>query len=152
MFELSLLLCCKFILLFMFCLINHSVYYCVLLVLNSLVCGLICYLVYGFRWYSLLFCLVYVGGVYILFVFVSVYNPKNKLISYYNFSHLVMFLLLFILGCVGRFILYSVNRFEFSEYLCTSVEGWFYLCMCMTLVFGFVVLRMIMSVNLNYYR
>ena len=148
----SLLFFCYFSVLFLFSLIGHSVYYCGLLVLKAFICRLICYSILGFGWYPLLFCLVYVGGVYILFVFVSVYKPNNKLISYFKFRYFLLFLVLFLLVSVGRFLMYSVFKFEFREYLCTVREGWFYICMCLTLVFGFIILRMVMCIKLNYYR
>lgn len=131
---------------------SHPVYCCGLLVLKAFVSGAICYSVFGFSWYTLLFCLVYVGGVYILFVFVSVYRPKSKFVSYFSISYYSTCVWLFFIIIFGGFIVYSLISIEFSEYLCTVMEGKFYICMCLTLVFGFIVLSMVMSVKFKFYR
>nr|UFQ89263.1 NADH dehydrogenase subunit 6 [Scyphophyllidium guariticus] len=141
-----------FFCLVLFSLISHPVYYCVLLVLNSLICSFICYLVYGFGWYSILFCLVYIGGVYILFVFVSVHNPNSSVVPYWDFSFVNSFLVIFLILTTGAFLNYAVINTEFSSFLCNLSEGYFYLCMCLTLLFGFFILSLIMSVKLNHYR
>lgn len=62
--------------LIVFSFVSHPVRYCILLLLRAFrVGGFRCYTL-GFSWYVLLFLLVYVGGVYVLFVFVSVHNPN----------------------------------------------------------------------------
>nr|UFQ88615.1 NADH dehydrogenase subunit 6 [Anthocephalum sp. LRP 10375] len=141
-----------FLCLCMFSLISHPVYYCVLLILNSLTCSLICYIIYGFGWYSLLFCLVYIGGVYILFVFVSVHNPNSSVISYWDISFIFSFLFVFMCITMGVIVFYSASVAEFSSYLCSFNEGYFYLCLCLTLLFGFFVLSLVMSIKTNHYR
>nr|UFQ89107.1 NADH dehydrogenase subunit 6 [Rhodobothrium cf. paucitesticulare DJM-2021] len=141
-----------FLFLSLFSLVSHPVYYCVLLVLNSLICSFICYSVYGFSWYALLFCLVYIGGVYILFVFVSVHSPNSSVVSYWNLSSLSSFIAIFLMVFIGTTVYYSALNAEFSSFLCTSSEGYFYVCMCLTLLFGFFVLSLIMSVKVNHYR
>nr|WPR14750.1 NADH dehydrogenase subunit 6 [Ligula intestinalis] len=136
----------------LFCLISHTMYYCLLLVLNSLVCCFISYIYLGFSWYSLLFCLVYVGGVYILFVFVSVYSPNTSIVPYWNLGVVVSLMVIgccFLSGCIFYF---SYIDYESSLSLCTNHEGYFYLCMCLMLLFGFFVLSMVMSVKTGYYR
>nr|UFQ88831.1 NADH dehydrogenase subunit 6 [Rhinebothroides sp. MZUSP 8019] len=150
---LTLFLFCYFFCVSLFSLVSHPVYYCILLVANSLLCSLVCFCVYGYSWYALLFCLVYIGGVYILFVFISVHNPNSNTVSYWNLSSVGFFL--FIFSCLvmgGVFIFYSSIESEFSSFLCTLSEGYFYLCMCLTLLFGFCVLSLIMSVKMNHYR
>lgn len=141
-----------FFCLVMFSLIRHPVYYCVLLVLKSLVCSFICYSIYGFSWYSLLFCLVYIGGVYILFVFVSVHNPNRSVVSYWKFGLVSSFLTIFLVLMTGVVVYYVALNTEFSGFLCTVSEGPLYLCMCLTLLFGFFVLSLVMRVKLNHYR
>nr|UFQ88351.1 NADH dehydrogenase subunit 6 [Rhinebothrium megacanthophallus] len=141
-----------FIILSLFSLISHPVYYCVLLVTNSLLCSFICYSVYGFSWYSLLFCLVYIGGVYILFVFVSVHSPNSSVVSFWNYSFITCFVVVFFCLVGGGFIMYCCLNSEYSSYLCTISEGPFYVCMCLTLLFGFIVLSIVMSVKVNHYR
>nr|UFQ89227.1 NADH dehydrogenase subunit 6 [Anindobothrium anacolum] len=141
-----------FFLLSLFSMISHPVYYCVLLVVNSMLCSFICYSLYGFSWYSLLFCLVYIGGVYILFVFVSVHNPNSSVVSYWNLNNFALVLSIFFCVCCGLFIYYLSLFAEFSSFLCSVNEGYFYICMCLTLLFGFFVLSLVMSVKVNHYR
>lgn len=148
----SLLFFFYFFSLVLFSLIRHPVYYCGLLVFNSLLCSFICYLIFGFRWYSLLFCLVYIGGVYILFVFVSVFNPNKRIISYFKFEHFIIYVLLVGACIIGSLLIFLCLNIEFSQYLCTNAEGKFYVCMCLTLLLGFIILSMVMSIKLNYYR
>lgn len=150
MLFISILFILFFFILLMFCLVSHPIYYCGLLIINSLISGLICYNIYGFSWYTVLFCLVYVGGVYILFVFVSAFRPNNKLVLHYKFVYYIVFLACFIV--IGRFMVYRMVNVEFREVLCNYVEGNFYICMCLFLVFGFMMLRMVMSIKMNYYR
>lgn len=150
MLFVSVLFVLFFFILLMFCLVRHPIYYCGLLITNSLVSSLICYNIYGFRWYTVLFCLVYVGGVYILFVFVSAFRPNNSLILHYRFVYFITFLVCFIV--VGGFIVCRMINVEFREVLCNYAEGSFYVCMCLTLVFGFMMLRIVMSIKMNYYR
>nr|YP_009330660.1 NADH dehydrogenase subunit 6 [Cloacotaenia megalops]AOG66043.1 NADH dehydrogenase subunit 6 [Cloacotaenia megalops] len=140
---------CYFIGLICFCFLSHPVYYCGFLVLNSLVCGGICYSFFGFSWYSLLLCLVYIGGVYILFIFVSVFSPN---ISKVNSSLSISLLILFVIMVSGVLASFLSLDYEFSSYLCTCSEGIFYVVMCMTLLFGFLVLSIVMSVKINFYR
>ncbi len=141
-----------FISLCLFSLISHPVYYCILLVANSLLCSLICYRIYGFRWYALLFCLVYIGGVYILFVFVSVHSPNRSSIPYWNMGIVWSCILLFSILLSGLVVYYVSLHTEFSSFLCTVNEGYFYVCMCLTLLFGFFILSLLMSVKINHYR
>nr|BDI55379.1 NADH dehydrogenase subunit 6 [Cylindrotaenia japonica] len=146
------LFCLYFISLFLFSLISHSVFYCGLLVTNALVSSLICYNILGFGWYSLIFCLVYIGGVYILFVFVSVHNPNNSIIQHRSLSSGLIVLFSFSLLIVSGCVYFILSEYEFSSYLCNSAEGKFYVCLCLTLVFSFFILSMVMSIKFNYYR
>lgn len=140
-----------FLSLLTFSIVTHPIFYCGLLVLNSLVSSAICYYFFGFRWYSLLFCLVYVGGVYILFVFVSVFSPKNS--TFYSFNFIFIIGLVFLCCFIGLVLFpWSNLKYEFSFNICRMMEGWFYLCMCFTLVFGFFILRLIMNVKFKFYR
>lgn len=62
----------------MFAFISHPIVYCFLLLVNvGSVSGFL-YLCFGFSWYIVLFCLVYVGGVYVLFIFISVFIPNTS--------------------------------------------------------------------------
>nr|YP_009229564.1 NADH dehydrogenase subunit 6 [Rodentolepis nana]ALT58511.1 NADH dehydrogenase subunit 6 [Rodentolepis nana]BAV82525.1 NADH dehydrogenase subunit 6 [Rodentolepis nana]BBB87207.1 NADH dehydrogenase subunit 6 [Rodentolepis nana] len=148
----SVLLGLYFFILILFSLISHPVYYCGFLVINSLISGLICYYIFGFSWYSLIFCLIYIGGVYILFVFVSVHSPNNSFNIYISVNEVFIVLCMFIFFVFGSILLYSSLFVEFSNYLCTLFEGNFYIIMCLTLLFGFALLSVVMSIKFNYYR
>nr|YP_009327969.1 NADH dehydrogenase subunit 6 [Cladotaenia vulturi]APC62888.1 NADH dehydrogenase subunit 6 [Cladotaenia vulturi] len=134
-----------------FCLINNPICHCGLLVVNALIASLICYNIFSFSWYSLLFCLVYISGVYILFIFVSVFNPNSDLISCYNIN-ISSFLIAFAIVSIGIISSYNLIIPESSNFLCTINEGNLYVCMCTTLIFGFIILSLIMSFKMNYYR
>nr|YP_010286134.1 NADH dehydrogenase subunit 6 [Mesocestoides sp. RKZ08]UKS07972.1 NADH dehydrogenase subunit 6 [Mesocestoides sp. RKZ08] len=149
--EVSIFFIVLFFFLGFFCFVGHPIYYWGLLVLNSIIWGLICYIMYGFSWYSLLLCLVYVGGVYILFLFVSVFSPNSSVVFYFG-SSLMVVLGFFCCIFVGLVIYFYNLETEFSSFLCNISEGWFYLVMCFTVVFGFVVLSLVMSIKSNYYR
>nr|YP_009367936.1 NADH dehydrogenase subunit 6 [Senga ophiocephalina]ARK18847.1 NADH dehydrogenase subunit 6 [Senga ophiocephalina] len=141
-----------FFCLFAFSLLSHPVYYCVLLVINSLLCSFICYIIYGFSWYALLFCLVYIGGVYVLFVFVSVHSPNNSILPYVGLNSVWCIVFMACSLFFSIIVYYGVLNTEFSSFICTIHEGYMYICMCLTLLFGFIVISSIMSIKLNHYR
>lgn len=148
---LEILVAFYFFVLLIFSLSSHCVYYCILLIIKALISCLVCYLIYGFRWYSLIFCLVYVGGVYILFIFVSVFNPNDRFAVYHKIceSNVVFgFVLRLLCAC----LFYGLVKIEFSRFLCTTVEGRFYICLCLALVFGFVVLSLLVRWKMKFYR
>lgn len=152
MFCVSILFGVYFFILILFSLISHPVYYCGLLVINSLIRGIICYYIFGFRWYSLIFCLIYIGGVYILFVFVSVHSPKSRFNIYISLQEFFVILLVLVFFIFGSILRYKLLFVEFRKFLCRLFEGKFYVIMCLTLLFGFALLRVIMSIKFNYYR
>lgn len=59
-----------------FAFVRHPVLFCGLLILKVLCVIGRGYLLLGFSWYMVLLCLVYVGGVYVLFIFVLVHKPN----------------------------------------------------------------------------
>nr|QXU59691.1 NADH dehydrogenase subunit 6 [Duthiersia expansa] len=136
----------------LFALINHPVFYCLLLILNALFCCFVCYSIFGFSWYALLFCLVYVGGIYILFIFVSVHSPNSSSIPYWSSGFISVSLFSVLTVLVGWFLFVTPVHYESSNFLCSLNEGYFYVCMCLTLLFGFIVLSFVLSVKNNYYR
>nr|YP_009415146.1 NADH dehydrogenase subunit 6 [Breviscolex orientalis]ASL24599.1 NADH dehydrogenase subunit 6 [Breviscolex orientalis] len=133
-------------------LVNTScVYYCLLLVVSCLLVGVVLFLVFGFGWYSLLLCLVYVGGVYILFVFVSVQSPNARMSPLWGGSGLVLGGFVWILAGLGLSFVGSLP-IESSSMLCSGVEGPFYVCLCLVLLFGFVIISLVMSLKVGFYR
>lgn len=152
MIYVSVLLRLYFFVLILFSFIRHSIYYCWFLIIKSLISRLLCYYVFGFSWYSVIFCLIYVGGVYILFVFVSVYRPNNRFNIYIRLQELFAVLLVVIIFIFNLFLIYRLLFIEFSKFLCSIFEGKFYIIMCLTLLFGFALLSIIMRIKFNYYR
>lgn len=148
---LEVLIAFYFYTLFLFSIVGHCVYYCILLIIKALISRLICYLVYGFRWYSLIFCLVYIGGVYVLFIFVSIFKPNDNSIGYHKINEFSIGLCVVLrLMCVFAF--YRLIEVEFSKFLCTVNEGRFYVCLCLTLIFGFLVLSLLSCWRMKFYR
>nr|YP_007375122.1 NADH dehydrogenase subunit 6 [Taenia martis]BAM76219.1 NADH dehydrogenase subunit 6 [Taenia martis] len=137
--------------LFLFSFSGHCLYYCMLLVLNSLIGGLICYILYGFSWYSLLLCLVYIGGVYILFIFVSIFNPNDSFVICYSFNSFKL-IVLFVVSIFCLFFVFNIVSVDYSYYLCTYMEGNFYVFLCLMLLFGFIILSMLFNIKMNFYR
>nr|QBZ73935.1 NADH dehydrogenase subunit 6 [Versteria mustelae] len=140
-----------FFTLLLFSITSHCVYYCILLVINALLSSVICYVLYGFSWYSLLFCLVYIGGVYILFIFVSVFNPNNSFVLYAGLDEYKILFCFVMCMCFSLFF-FNYVELDFSNFLCTYSEGGLYICLCLTLVFSFIILSLVSSVKVMYYR
>jgi NADH:ubiquinone oxidoreductase subunit 6 (subunit J) len=142
---------CYFSSLLMFSFVSHPVFYCVLLVGRALsVSGYICRIV-GFSWYLALFCLVYVGGVYVLFVFVSVYRFKVSPLVRRSFYEFVLFFL--VLVGVFRFGLQGLPAFvEGRHYLCSFFEGFSYCLFCLIMMLGFVGVRIVVGEKDAFYR
>nr|YP_009826149.1 NADH dehydrogenase subunit 6 [Lyperosomum longicauda]QIX04659.1 NADH dehydrogenase subunit 6 [Lyperosomum longicauda] len=134
-----------------FVFVSHPVIYCILLVLGSLsACGVI-YLVVGFSWYLVLFSLVYVGGVYVLFIFVSVHEP-NPVPS---FGIGLLFVLLFSSFFLGGFLWFLgfVPCFvESSHYLCSCFEGLTYCFFCLVLLAGFLLVSVVLGCKDSFFR
>nr|YP_009138988.1 NADH dehydrogenase subunit 6 [Clinostomum complanatum]AJR28006.1 NADH dehydrogenase subunit 6 [Clinostomum complanatum] len=147
----SLVLSIYFSCLVSFLFLSHPVLCCLLLLSGSLVvCGYL-FMFMGFSWYVCLFCLVYVGGVYILFIFVSVCTPNVGLGSGFN---LVSFI-----GLVSAFffVFWGVNSLtlwltDYSFYLCSSSEGLLYCIFCVIMLIGLLVVSSIASRKDSYYR
>nr|AYH51360.1 NADH dehydrogenase subunit 6 [Alaria americana] len=153
MLVVSCLLGFYFSVVFSFSLVSHPLYYCLLLLSSSLsVCGLVYWLV-GFSWYLALFCLVYVGGVYILFIFVSVYSPNTFMGSGIQWWLVVAFYLFISVIFSGYFYLFGGDLFfESSHYLCSGFEGVSYILFCLVLVLGFICVSVMVNRKDSFYR
>lgn len=130
---------------------GHPVTYCVLLLMRALGISGYRFVVLGFSWYLVLFCLVYVGGVYVLFIFVSVHSPNQGSPSpgrYLLFFSLLLLLSFLFWGCsiVGRFV------YERSHYLCSYFEGYSYILLCLVLMVGFLKIRVVVSGKDSFFR
>nr|YP_010133159.1 NADH dehydrogenase subunit 6 [Hydatigera taeniaeformis]BAV82585.1 NADH dehydrogenase subunit 6 [Hydatigera taeniaeformis] len=137
--------------LFLFSLVSSCIYYCIILIINALLSSYIVYEVMGFSWYSLIFCLIYVGGVYILFIFVSFFNPNDSVMISWGFNLVSLVLIFFVFG-VSIYMFCELIEFEFSSCVCNFNEIWLYVCFGLMLMFGFVILSMLMSYGVGFYR
>nr|AHW40487.1 NADH dehydrogenase subunit 6 [Fasciola sp. GHL-2014]QCQ81671.1 NADH dehydrogenase subunit 6 [Fasciola gigantica]WKD80470.1 NADH dehydrogenase subunit 6 [Fasciola gigantica] len=134
-----------------FSFVSHPVVYCLLLIGAALSISGLGYLVVGFSWYLVVFCLVYVGGVYVLFIFVSIHTP-NPLP---NFSGIGVDGLVLFFGflCVFAFTFFSVPSLcDSSFYLCSSFEGVSYCLFCLVLMVGFVCVSVVVSSGGGFFR
>lgn len=66
-----------FVSLVSFSFVRSPLGYCVLLVTGALSLSLVSAVRWGVSWYLALFVLVYVGGVYVLFLFVSAHSANS---------------------------------------------------------------------------
>nr|YP_010372295.1 NADH dehydrogenase subunit 6 [Capsala martinieri]UOX29715.1 NADH dehydrogenase subunit 6 [Capsala martinieri] len=135
-----------FFFLSLFSFVSNSVGYCILLVMSSLCISLSCFFFSGESWYSLILYLVYIGGVYILFIFISIHIPNTQ--NAHNVSVLSSFYILWVCieSCgpfVGLLNMASLNNYSF--YLCSSQGGLSYLFICCFLVLGFTLVSFVSS-------
>nr|YP_009650995.1 NADH dehydrogenase subunit 6 [Uvitellina sp. SSS-2019]QCY72821.1 NADH dehydrogenase subunit 6 [Uvitellina sp. SSS-2019] len=135
-----------------FSFVSHPIVLCFLLLFSSLCISGIVYLILGFSWYLVLFCLVYIGGVYVLFVFVSIHDP-NPISSLSNGGgyFLVIFFLLMVFFFLGG-VYYFPVFFESSYYLCSRFEGISYCVFCLILMVGFIGISVVVSNKDSFFR
>nr|YP_010015761.1 NADH dehydrogenase subunit 6 [Thaparocleidus varicus]QOI72758.1 NADH dehydrogenase subunit 6 [Thaparocleidus varicus] len=137
------------LLLFLF--LKNVVGYCLLLICNALYVIAIIYISSGFSWYAILVYLIYVGGVYILFIFLSVHLPNISNVSYVNFNILIVFLFFF----WELFQLFYYNHivwFEYSFNFCSLNEGAIYVFLCCFLLICFFLVSLINSSKESFLR
>nr|APX55312.1 NADH dehydrogenase subunit 6 [Fasciolopsis buski] len=134
-----------------FSLISHPVVYCVLLLGAALSISGLSYLLLGFSWYLAIFCLVYVGGVYVLFIFVSIHNPNP--LPNISGSVIGLFVLLCAFLCLFSFAFFSFPSLgDESFYLCSFFEGVSYCLFCLVLMLGFICVSVVVSNKSLFFR
>lgn len=124
-----------------------------LIVSKSFLSLCIVYLVMGFSWYLLLFGLVYVGGVFVLFVYISFIVPNVGLVKY-RFRYLsggFRILVLFLMG-VSSYVVGGSCVMDCSVYLCSTTECQLYLFYCFVLLLGLVLINSLVSGLSSYIR
>lgn len=134
-----------------FSFVSHPVRYCVLLVLRAFSISGYVYLLLGFSWYLVLFCLVYVGGVYVLFIFVSVHNPNPAP----RVGGRVMVFFFALLSFRVFFWARGVKFPAFAEsrhYLCSYFEGASYCLFCLVLLVGFIAISVVVGEKDSFFR
>nr|YP_006460020.1 NADH dehydrogenase subunit 6 [Tetrancistrum nebulosi]ADN44066.1 NADH dehydrogenase subunit 6 [Tetrancistrum nebulosi] len=114
------------------CFISNLITYCLILIFNCLCCLTIITFISGLSWYSLMLYLVYVGGVYILLLFITVHIPNNLINNRDNGAWLV----------VSSFIAWEIASLSWYPHLlvpdysfnfCSAEEGVSYLVLCFLL-------------------
>nr|YP_009516742.1 NADH dehydrogenase subunit 6 [Paragonimus heterotremus]AYE67514.1 NADH dehydrogenase subunit 6 [Paragonimus heterotremus] len=135
-----------------FSFVGHPVVYCILLLASALSISGYLYLVLGMSWYLALFCLVYVGGIYVLFIFVSVHisnpMPASGSSGFVFLATLGLFLLF-----LGSGLDRNVMGFcEESHYLCSYYEGFSYCLFCLVLMIGFVGVSIVSGEKDSFFR
>nr|YP_010401655.1 NADH dehydrogenase subunit 6 [Cryptocotyle lingua]UQU69053.1 NADH dehydrogenase subunit 6 [Cryptocotyle lingua] len=148
----SALLALYFSSLLSFSFITHPVGYCFLLLLSAFSVSGYVYMLSGFSWYLVLFCLVYIGGVYVLFIFVSLHNP-NPFPVFGSNLELFFFIYFFF---ISLFISFSFKigsgYVDYSHYLCSYFEGFSYCLFCLVLMLGFVVVSVVSGDKDSFFR
>lgn len=148
----SLLLGIYFTCLLAFSIFRHPLSCCLFLLVGVLrLCGVV-YNIIGFSWYLALFCVVYVGGVYILFIFVSVCRPKVGLVMRVRLIPLRVFFFLVSLVISLRDVWFELGFEERSYYMrgLGRIRGYLFLCVIMLLSLGWI--RWISRFKDSFYR
>nr|QDA21738.1 NADH dehydrogenase subunit 6 [Amphimerus sp. JM-2019] len=135
-----------------FSFVTHPVGYCLLLLLGAFSVSGYVYLVCGFSWYLVLFCLVYVGGVYVLFVFVSMHSPNPYSLLGGGWEFLLFSFLFFWSVLISFEFKPGLGYVDHSYYLCSYFEGFTYSLFCLVLILGFVVMSVVASEKDSFFR
>nr|YP_010350544.1 NADH dehydrogenase subunit 6 [Capsala katsuwoni]UOK11868.1 NADH dehydrogenase subunit 6 [Capsala katsuwoni] len=142
-----------FFFLSLFSFVSNSIGYCVLLVLSSLCVSISCYLYSGYAWYAFILYLVYVGGVYILFIFLSIHVPNTQ--NAHNLNYISFWFLFWIcFECCYSMLSFlpSSSNINFSFYLCGGFSGLSYLLVCSFLILGFMMVSFVSSTKDGFVR
>ena len=116
----------------------------VLLVLVSFIVSLWIFKVFSFSWYFLLFVLVYVGGIYVILIYVSMAFPNFRLFRFKLWGWVGFVVLLFLLLGVWRDVgVMDEGLIENRFYLCGVSEVLIYLFLCLVLMIGLVFINFI---------
>nr|QYF07802.1 NADH dehydrogenase subunit 6 [Microcotyle caudata] len=129
-----------------FIIIVNPVMCSVLLMINSSVLGLLLYLFLGSSWMSLLICMVYLGGVYIIMLFVSscTQNDQEWLTSSY------FYIFIFFVSLLASLVVCNVELFDYISFnnslnFLVLVDNWvMYLGYTSVLLFLFFLLGLVM--------
>ncbi|NP_066207.2 NADH dehydrogenase subunit 6 (mitochondrion) [Schistosoma mansoni] len=124
----------------------------VLLVLVSFIVSLWIFKVFSFSWYFLLFVLVYVGGIYVILIYVSMAFPNFSLFSFNLRGWAGFVVLLFLLlGVWSDVSVMDEGLMENSFYLCGVSEVLIYLFLCLVLMISLVFINFIVGFSTSSY-
>nr|YP_001974732.1 NADH dehydrogenase subunit 6 [Gyrodactylus derjavinoides]ABX59347.1 NADH dehydrogenase subunit 6 [Gyrodactylus derjavinoides] len=134
--------------------------YCLFLVMLSLISSSILYLITMSFWYCIIMLLIYVGGVYILLLFVSIYSYNS--FSYSNFMSSIIFLLFLVSSVLTSDITWSTewwcNLIKFSIendeacMLITSNNWISFIFMLIVIILSLIIFSFIFTENTSYIR
>nr|YP_004891179.1 NADH dehydrogenase subunit 6 [Polylabris halichoeres]AEB55006.1 NADH dehydrogenase subunit 6 [Polylabris halichoeres] len=140
----------------MFLILVNPISCSTLLMVNASVLGLYLWSYLGYSWVSLLICMVYLGGVYIIMLFISSYTQNDQDISgfwYFLALSLVSFILICCFGFYDYIVLpNTVNicqNFEFVVYNDLSSS---YLGYCVLLLSFFFLIGLSISSKDSFLR
>nr|BAV82936.1 NADH dehydrogenase subunit 6 [Echinostoma caproni] len=134
-----------------FSFVSHPVVYCVLLLCSAVSVGGLVYSIVGFSWYLAVFCLVYIGGVYVLFIFVSIHSP-NPVTTVGGSGLVPVFLFSGFLCLVACCFFPFPSLVDGSNYLCSYFEGFSYCLFCLVLMVGFVSISVVVGGKGSFFR
>ena len=124
----------------------------VLLVLVSFIVSLWIFKVFSFSWYFLLFVLVYVGGIYVILIYVSMAFPNFRLFRFKLRGWVGFVVLLFLSLGVWRDVgVMDKGLIENRFYLCGVSEALIYLFLCLVLMIGLVFINFIVRFSTSRY-
>nr|ALD62348.1 NADH dehydrogenase subunit 6 [Echinostoma hortense] len=133
-----------------FAYVSHPVICCIMLLISAISVSFLAYSVLGFSWYVVVFCLVYIGGVYVLFIFVSVYSPNP--LSNAGVSSLVPVVLFFIFWCVFFGFFSPLPVLSEESFFLSTGERVAYSFFCLILMVGFGVISVVVSSKESFFR
>lgn len=112
---------------------------CVLLLVKSLIVSVLLYFFIGLRWFSLIFSMVYFGGIYIVLLFVSAHLQNDQFGSI-SYRHLfLLFLILVILfGLIINPVYDNLGFMNIVLSLDEEFETYLIYCLCVLCVFSMV--------------
>jgi len=147
----SLILSLYFTCLLQFSFVSHPITYCMLLLCCCFCGAAFCYSVLGFSWYIILLCLVYVGGVYILFIFISIHSP-NPNPSLGSTPATFLWIFPFFLYLFSHVDWSAPVFYDSSHLLCSYFEGYSYCLLCLVLLLGFFIISVVSRDKRSFYR
>nr|YP_009759661.1 NADH dehydrogenase subunit 6 [Schistosoma indicum]QIQ48873.1 NADH dehydrogenase subunit 6 [Schistosoma indicum] len=122
-----------------------------LILLSSFLISIRIFLELGFSWYFVLFILVYIGGVYVILIYISMAFPNFSnfgVNTQYSFNLLAVFFMIYVYSSNYNSVL---SQFEFEDcsfYLCNVSEILMYVFLCLVLMIGLVYINFVVSVVL----
>lgn len=127
-----------------------------LILLRSFLIRIRIFLELGFSWYFVLFILVYVGGVYIILIYIRMAFPKFSnfgVNTQYRFTLLAVFFMIYVYSSKYNRVLRQLEFEDCRFYLCKVSEILIYIFLCLVLMIGLVFIKFVVStVGTSYFR